>query len=43
MPDDQHVAVRLPDGTDRTLAIADIIEANLVVDWDALGKQQNPS
>jgi ribosome maturation factor RimP len=43
VPDDQHVTVRLPDGTERTLAIADIIEANLVVDWDAVGKKQNPS
>lgn len=33
VPDDEHARVRLPDGSEVTLALADIREATLVVDW----------
>jgi ribosome maturation factor RimP len=39
VPDDAHVVVRLPDGMERTLALAAVKEAHLVADWDALQKQ----
>jgi ribosome maturation factor RimP len=35
VPDDEHVTVRLPDGGERTLALAEIREAHLAVDWAA--------
>lgn len=38
VPDDAHVRVRLPDGSERTLALAAIKDATLVVDWGAIGK-----
>ena len=34
VPDDGHVRLRLPDGGERTVALSDITEATLVVDWD---------
>jgi ribosome maturation factor RimP len=40
VPDDRHVSVRLPDGSERTLALADIKEATLAVDWGAIGKKR---
>ena len=33
VPDDGHVAVRLADGTELTLALADVREATLAVEW----------
>jgi ribosome maturation factor RimP len=33
VPDDGHVQVRLPDGTEPTLALNDIREAHLTYDW----------
>jgi ribosome maturation factor RimP len=39
VPDDAHVIVRLPDGSERTLPFEAIKEANLAVDWDALKKK----
>ena len=33
LPDDGHVQVRLPDGSEPTLALADVREATLVVEW----------
>jgi ribosome maturation factor RimP len=40
VPDEGHVSVRLPDGSERTLALAEIKEATLVVDWAAIGKKR---
>ena len=39
VPDDEHVVVRLPDGSETTLALASIREAHLVVDWAAVRKR----
>jgi ribosome maturation factor RimP len=36
LPDDAHVTLRFADGTERTLALDDIIEATLVVDWSQM-------
>jgi ribosome maturation factor RimP len=33
LPDDQHVTVRLPDGSERTLALGAVREARLTYDW----------
>ena len=33
VPDDEHVQVRLPDGSETTLALADVREATLAVEW----------
>jgi ribosome maturation factor RimP len=38
VPDDGHVVVRLADGSERTLALERIREANLAVDWSRLGR-----
>jgi ribosome maturation factor RimP len=38
VPDDEHVTVRLPNATETTLALREIREATLVVDWNSLGK-----
>lgn len=38
VPDDHHVELRLPDGSTVTLALDQIQEARLVVDWKALRK-----
>jgi ribosome maturation factor RimP len=40
VPDDGHVSVRLPDGAERTLALAAIKDATLAVDWGAIGKKR---
>jgi hypothetical protein len=33
VPDDEHVHVRLPDGSETTLALTDVREATLAVEW----------
>jgi ribosome maturation factor RimP len=33
VPDDEHVRLEFEDGSERTLALADIVEATLVVEW----------
>ncbi|HXE57015.1 MAG TPA: ribosome maturation factor RimP [Gemmatimonadales bacterium] len=38
VPDDGHVAVRLASGEELVLALADVRDATLVVDWNRLGK-----
>jgi ribosome maturation factor RimP len=43
VPDDEHVSVRLPDGSERTLALAEIKDATLAVDWGAIVKGRRPS
>ncbi len=40
VPDDQHVVVRPDDGTEVTLALDQVAEAKLVVDWDTIGKRK---
>ncbi len=40
VPDDEHVTVRLEDGSEITLALDAITEAVLVVDWEAVGKRR---
>jgi ribosome maturation factor RimP len=40
VPDDEHVTVRLEDGSEITLALDEIREAVLVVDWEVVGKRQ---
>jgi ribosome maturation factor RimP len=35
VPDDEHVMVRLPDGSEQILALHEIREAHLAVDWAA--------
>ena len=40
VPDEEHVSVRLEDGSERTLALVDIREAALVVDWAIIGKRR---
>ncbi len=40
VPDDDHVVVRLPDGAERTLALGQVREAHLAVDWDAELRQR---
>jgi hypothetical protein len=37
VPDDEHVVVRLPDGSERTLALADVRDATLAHEWPARG------
>jgi ribosome maturation factor RimP len=41
VPDDEHVTLRREDGTEATLALDDIREAHLVVDWPAVGKKRS--
>jgi ribosome maturation factor RimP len=38
VPDDDHVVVRLPDGVEQTLALADVRDANLAHEWPAVGR-----
>jgi ribosome maturation factor RimP len=38
VPDDEHVDVRLPSGDVVRVALADVKEAALVVDWKAVGR-----
>ena len=40
VPDDEHVVVRLEDGSERTLELAAIREANLAIDWSRLGRRK---
>ena len=39
VPDDEHVVLRLDDGSEVTVALDSIREAALVVDWETLGKR----
>jgi len=39
VPDDEHVRLRLEDGSEVTVALDSIREAALVVDWEILGKR----
>ncbi len=39
VPDDEHVVVRTEDGQEATLALDQIAEANLVVDWGSIGRK----
>ena len=40
VPDDEHVVLRLEDGSEVTIALDTIREAALVVDWEILGKRR---
>jgi ribosome maturation factor RimP len=40
VPDDEHVRLRFPDGVERTLALDEIREAHLAVDWAAELRQR---
>jgi ribosome maturation factor RimP len=40
VPDDEHVVLRRDDGDTVTLALAEIREAHLAVDWAAVGKRR---
>ncbi|HEX5632457.1 MAG TPA: ribosome maturation factor RimP [Gemmatimonadales bacterium] len=40
VPDDDSVEVRLPGGEVRRIALADVKDATLVVDWKAVGRQK---
>jgi len=40
VPDEAHVVVRLPDGEEQTLALDQIREAHLAVDWSAELRQR---
>jgi ribosome maturation factor RimP len=40
VPDDGHVVVRRDDGNEVTLALDQVAEAKLVVDWDTIGKRK---
>jgi ribosome maturation factor RimP len=39
-PDDEHVRIRLADGTERTIALADVRDAALEIDWKSIGKDR---
>ena len=39
VPDDDHVTVRLDDGTERRLALDRMREATLAIDWSRLGRR----
>jgi ribosome maturation factor RimP len=39
LPDDEHVVVRSEDGVETTLALEEILDAHLVVDWSRVGKK----
>ena len=41
VPDDEHVTLRREDGTEVTLALEQIREAHLVVDWAGVGKRRS--
>ncbi|MCU0619912.1 MAG: ribosome maturation factor RimP [Gemmatimonadales bacterium] len=43
MLDEDHVEVRLPDGVVRPLALSDVKEATLVVDWTTIGRPKKPA
>ena len=40
VPDDEHVVVRREDGSELTLALDEIREAVLVVDWETISKRR---
>ena len=40
VPDDEHVVLRLEDGSEMTVAFDAIREAALVVDWGIVGKRR---
>jgi ribosome maturation factor RimP len=40
VPDDAHVVVRADDGSETTLVLDEVAEANLVVDWGTIGKKR---
>ncbi len=40
VPDDEQVRLRLPDGTERTFALADVRDAVLDVDWKTIGRDR---
>jgi ribosome maturation factor RimP len=40
VPDDAHVVVRANNGSETTLVLDEVAEANLVVDWGTIGKKQ---
>jgi hypothetical protein len=40
VPDEHAVELRLPDGTVQRVAIDDVREAHLVVDWKTLGRRK---
>jgi ribosome maturation factor RimP len=40
VPDDAQVRVRLPDGSERLLALAEVTEARLDVDWNSIGRDR---
>ena len=40
VPDDEHVVVRQEDGSELTLALDEIREAVLVVDWETISKRR---
>jgi ribosome maturation factor RimP len=41
VPDAEHVTLRREDGTEATLALDDIREAHLAVDWAAVGRKRS--
>jgi ribosome maturation factor RimP len=41
VPDDEHVTLRWEDGTEVTLALEEIRDAHLVVDWAVVGKRRS--
>jgi ribosome maturation factor RimP len=40
VPDDAHVVVRADNGSETTLVLDEVAEANLVVDWGTIGKKR---
>jgi ribosome maturation factor RimP len=40
VPDDAHVVVRADDGSETSLILDEVAEANLVVDWGTIGKKR---
>ena len=40
VPDDGQVRLRLPDGAERTFALADVRDAVLDVDWKTIGRER---
>ncbi|HEX6644217.1 MAG TPA: hypothetical protein VF037_06045 [Gemmatimonadales bacterium] len=40
VPDDEHVELRLPDGTAQVVALADVKDAVLDVDWKTIGRER---
>ena len=42
MPDDEHVTLRTEQGDEITLALDQIGEAKLLVDWATVGRRRGP-